>query len=167
MRFWITIGLVLVLSAVGLTHEIAAGRVLAPFFGGMPVGVVLTFFPASVFVSLPSPFLAKLAVEARPGPEGSSPGLILAAGSLGAIMGAILAGFAALPLAGSTATFAACGAAVLLYMPFVRGGPPGGHGDQEQVSGRSSRRGLMSARPVGRPAAPASGRTPPRSRGGG
>lgn len=33
MRFWTTIGLILVLSAVGLTYEIAAGRVLAPFFG--------------------------------------------------------------------------------------------------------------------------------------
>jgi len=33
MRFWTTIGLILVLSVVGLTYEIAAGRVLAPFFG--------------------------------------------------------------------------------------------------------------------------------------
>ena len=33
MRFWTTIGLILVLSAVGLTYEIAAGRVLASFFG--------------------------------------------------------------------------------------------------------------------------------------
>ena len=33
MRFWTTITLILVLSAVGLTYEIAAGRVLAPFFG--------------------------------------------------------------------------------------------------------------------------------------
>ena len=32
-RFWTTIGLILVLSAAGLTYEIAAGRVLAPFFG--------------------------------------------------------------------------------------------------------------------------------------
>src|SRR6056297_3102696 len=33
MRFWTTIGLILVLSATGLTYEIAAGRALAPFFG--------------------------------------------------------------------------------------------------------------------------------------
>ncbi len=33
MRFWITIALILMLSAIGLTYEIAAGRVLAPFFG--------------------------------------------------------------------------------------------------------------------------------------
>ena len=33
MQFWIVIGLILVLSALGLTYEIAAGRVLAPFFG--------------------------------------------------------------------------------------------------------------------------------------
>ncbi|MCA1775242.1 MAG: fused MFS/spermidine synthase, partial [Loktanella sp.] len=33
MQFWTTIGLTLVLSAVGLTYEIAAGRVLAPYFG--------------------------------------------------------------------------------------------------------------------------------------
>ena len=32
-RFWQTVGLILVLSIVGLTYEIAAGRVLAPFFG--------------------------------------------------------------------------------------------------------------------------------------
>ena len=33
IRFATTIALTLVLSAVGLTYEIAAGRVLAPFFG--------------------------------------------------------------------------------------------------------------------------------------
>ena len=33
MRFWETVCLILVLSMVGLTYEIAAGRVLAPFFG--------------------------------------------------------------------------------------------------------------------------------------
>ena len=195
MRFWTTIGLILVLSAVGLTYEIAAGRVLAPFFGtslltwtaviatvlagfslgsalggfvaergraiaagrvrlallatavlmavsptvlgtlhamgvggtaGMFLSVVLTFFPASVLVSVPSPFLAKLAIEARPGREGSSLGLVLAAGSFGAILGAILAGFVALPLIGSAATFAACGAAMLLCLPFVTGRAPGG-----------------------------------------
>lgn len=183
MHFWTTIGLILVLSTLGLTYEIAAGRVLAPFFGtslltwttviaailagfslgnaiggfvaerpraravagvrmaliatavlmalspmvlgfvyasgardtwGMLLAVIVTFFPASVLVSLPSPFLAKLAVEARPGREGSSLGMVLAAGSVGAIFGAILAGFVALPLFGSVATFAACGAAALL-----------------------------------------------------
>ncbi len=198
MRFWTTISLILILSLVGLTYEIAAGRVLAPFFGtslvtwtaviatvlagfslgsalgglvaerardtaaravrtalvatavlmavsptvlgllyslgargtgGMLVTVFVAFFPASVLVSLPSPFLAKLAVEARPGREGSSLGLVLAAGSLGAIAGAILAGFVALPLVGSAATFAACGAAALLCVPFVRGSAPGDGGE--------------------------------------
>jgi MFS family permease len=197
MRFWTSIALVLVLSAVGLTYEIAAGRVLAPFFGtslltwtaviatvlagfslgnalggllaerdrrtalrnvravlvatavlaalsptilgllyawgargtwGMFISVVIAFFPASVLISAPSPLLARLAVEARPGREGSSLGLVLAAGSLGAIVGAVLAGFVALPLAGSAATFAACGAAALLCVPFFRdrAGPGGG-----------------------------------------
>lgn len=194
MRFWTAIVLILVLSVVGLTYEIAAGRVLAPFFGtslvtwtaviatvlagfslgsalgglvaerprpaaiaavrlalvatallmalsplvlglvyalgargtgGMFGAVVLAFFPASVLVSLPSPLLARLAVEARPGREGSSLGLVLAAGSLGAIFGAILAGFVALPLAGSVATFAGCGAATLLCVPFLRTPRPG------------------------------------------
>lgn len=197
MRFWTTIALILVLSAVGLTYEIAAGRVLAPFFGtslvtwtsviatilagfslgsalgglvaeqergaamravrlalivtaglmalspavlgliyalgardtgGMLVAVVVAFFPASVLVSFPSPFLAKLAVEARPGREGSSLGMVLAAGSLGAIVGAILAGFVALPLVGSVATFAGCGVAVLLCVPLIRGDASGGKG---------------------------------------
>ncbi|MBS1302759.1 spermidine synthase [Loktanella sp. SALINAS62] len=194
MRFSVTIALILVLSAVGLTYEIAAGRVLAPYFGtslltwttviatvlggfslgsalggivadrprsvalgnvrsalvatavlmavsptvlglvyswgargtdGMLLSVFLVFFPASVFVTLPSPLLAKLAMEARPDREGSSLGFVLAAGSVGAIFGAILAGFVTLPLIGSTATFAACGAIALLCLPFVRGGPPG------------------------------------------
>ena len=194
MRFWTAIVLILVLSVVGLTYEIAAGRVLAPFFGtslvtwtaviatvlagfslgsalggfvaerprpaaiaavraalvatavlmalspvvlglvyalgargtgGMFGAVVLAFFPASVLVSLPSPLLARLAVEARPGREGSSLGLVLAAGSLGAIFGAILAGFVALPLAGSVATFAGCGVATLLCVPFLRTPRPG------------------------------------------
>jgi len=197
IRFSITIALILVLSAVGLTYEIAAGRVLAPFFGtslltwttviatvlggfslgsalggivaerpratalrtvrgalvatavlmavsptllglvhgwgargtgGMILSVVLVFFPASVCVTLPSPLLAKLAIEARPGREGSSLGFVLAAGSVGAIFGAILAGFVTLPLIGSTATFAACGAVALLCLPLIRGGPPGNHG---------------------------------------
>lgn len=209
MRFWTAIGLILVLSTVGLTYEIAAGRVLAPFFGtslvtwttviatvlagfslgnalgglaaereravalravraaliatavlmalsptilalvynsgargtwGMAVAVVVAFFPASVLISFPSPLLAKLAVEARPGREGSSLGTILAAGSLGAIGGAILAGFVALPFIGSAATFAACGAAALLCVPFVRQTRPtagtqstdgGGAGDRD------------------------------------
>ena len=203
MRFWITIGLILVLSAVGLTYEIAAGRVLAPFFGaslltwtaviatvlagfslgsalggfvaerpravavgavrkallaaavlmalspaalgllhaigargtgGMFVSVILTFFPASVLVSLPSPFLAKLAIEARPGREGSSLGLVLAAGSCGAIFGAILSGFVALPLIGSVATFAVCGALALACIPFLRGSASGGGDGEEAVA---------------------------------
>ncbi len=202
MQFWLTIGLILVLSALGLTYEIAAGRVLAPFFGtslltwttviavvlagfslgsavgglvaererhvaaatmrkaliataalmaispavlgliyawgargtgGMLVAVVLAFFPASVLVSFPSPFLARLAVEARPGREGSSLGIVLAAGSLGAIVGAILAGFVALPLAGSVATFAGCGLLALLCVPFIKGEAPGA-GDDGDMS---------------------------------
>lgn len=193
MKFWTTIGLILVLSAVGLTYEIAAGRVLAPFFGtslvtwtaviatvlagfslgsalggllaerersaalksvnkaivatavltafspfvlgivyamgargtaGMLGAVFLAFFPASVLVSLPSPLLAKMAVEARPGREGSSLGFVLAAGSVGAIFGAILAGFVTLPLIGSAATFAGCGAVMLLCLPFLRRANP-------------------------------------------
>ncbi|MFW2545561.1 fused MFS/spermidine synthase [Primorskyibacter sp. 2E107] len=194
IRFPVTIALILVLSAVGLTYEIAAGRVLAPFFGtslltwttviatvlggfslgsalggiiaerpraialknvrsalvatavlmavsptllglfhswgargtdGMMLSVFCVFFPASVCVTLPSPLLAQLAIEARPGREGSSLGFVLAAGSVGAIFGAILAGFVTLPLIGSTATFAACGAVTLLCLPFVRGGESG------------------------------------------
>ena len=193
MRFWTTIGLILVLSTVGLTYEIAAGRVLAPYYGtslvtwttviatvlagfslgnalggmvaekdhktavskirqalvataclmaltptiltvvygvgargtgGMVLAVIITFFPASVLVSLPSPYLAKYAVEARPGREGSSLGFVLAAGSIGAIFGAVLAGFVALPLIGSAMTFTVCGAVTLLCVLWIRGGPP-------------------------------------------
>ena len=193
MRFWTTIALTLVLSAVGLTYEIAAGRVLAPFFGtslvtwttviavvlagfalgsalggllaerprraalrgvamalvaaaaamalsplvlgavyaagargtgGMILAVALAFFPASVLVTVPSPFLAKRAVEARPGREGSSLGLVLAAGSLGAIAGAILAGFVLLPLVGSAATFAGCAAVTLGCLLVLRDADP-------------------------------------------
>ena len=191
MRFWSIIALILVLSAVGLTYEIAAGRVLAPFFGtslltwtaviavvlagfsigsaagglvaerergaalrtsrgaliaaamlmalsptvlgllyasgargtgGMLLAVTVAFLPASVAITLPSPLLARMAVEARPGREGSSLGLVLAAGSVGAIVGAVTAGFALLPLAGSAATFAGCGAAALLSCLALRGG---------------------------------------------
>ena len=43
--------------------------------GGMMLSVILVFFPASVFVTIPSPLLAKLAIEARPGREGSSLGV--------------------------------------------------------------------------------------------
>ncbi len=197
ISFSVTIALILVLSAVGLTYEIAAGRVLAPFFGtslltwttviatvlagfslgsaiggfvaerprdialrrvrtaliatavlmavsptllglfyasgargtiGMMLTVFWVFFPASVCVTLPSPLLAKIAIEARPGREGSSLGIVLAAGSIGAIFGAILAGFVTLPLIGSTATFAACGAAALLCLPFIKGGSSGSLG---------------------------------------
>lgn len=195
LRFWTTICLILVLSAVGLTYEIAAGRVLAPFFGtslltwtaviatvlagfslgsalggvlaerarpkafasaraallgtaalaalsptllgllyqwgargtgGMFLSVVIAFFPASVLVTIPSPLLAKLAIEARPGREGSSLGLVLAAGSLGAIFGAVLAGFVTLPLFGSVATFAGCGAVALVCALLLRDRSPGG-----------------------------------------
>lgn len=210
MQFWITIGLILVLSALGLTYEIAAGRVLAPFFGtslltwttviavvlagfslgsalggfvaererhiaagivrkalvatavlmalspavlsliyasgaretaGMFLATVVAFFPASVLVSFPSPFLAKLAVEARPGREGSSLGIVLAAGSLGAIVGAILAGFVALPLVGSVATFAGCGVVALLCVAVIRGDASGtgGKGDRPAAENATSR----------------------------
>ena len=213
IRFWTAIALIFVLSAVGLTYEIAAGRVLAPFFGtslltwtaviatvlagfslgsalgglvaerdrraavgsvraallgtavlmalsptalglfyalgargtgGMLLSVFLAFFPASVLVSVPSPFLAKCAVEARPGREGSSLGLVLAAGSAGAILGAILAGFVALPLIGSAATFAGCGAAALLCMFFVRSSAAHG-GERVRTSGRAAEPGVLIA----------------------
>ena len=213
MQFWITIGLILVLSALGLTYEIAAGRVLAPFFGtslltwttviavvlagfslgsalgglvaererhvavaalrkaliatavlmalsptalgliyawgargtwGMSLAVILAFFPASVLVSFPSPFLAKMAVEARPGREGSSLGIVLAAGSLGAIVGAILAGFVALPLVGSVATFAGCGLAALLCIPFITGKAPDAGGTGARMAGRASHKTIAS-----------------------
>ncbi|MDG4648673.1 fused MFS/spermidine synthase [Roseibacterium sp. SDUM158017] len=204
MRFRTAIALITLLSATGLTYEIAAGRVLAPFFGtslltwtaviatvlagfalgnalggfiaererrtalrnvraalvvtvvlaalsptvlglvyswgargtgGMLLAVFLAFFPASVLISAPSPLLATLAVEARPGREGSSLGMVLAAGSVGAILGAILAGFVALPLAGSAATFAACAALVLLCVPFVRDGDGSGPGNGDAGGG--------------------------------
>lgn len=204
MRFWTAIGLIVVLSATGLTYEIAAGRVLAPFFGasllswtaviatvlagfsignaiggviaerergralrsmrvalvatavlaaltptilgmvhalgargtgGMFLSVVIAFLPASILISAPSPLLATLAVEARPGREGSSLGMVLAAGSLGAILGAVLAGFVALPLIGSAATFAACAALVLLCVPALRDrGAGGGGGEQPSLA---------------------------------
>lgn len=205
MRFWTAIGLIVVLSATGLTYEIAAGRVLAPFFGaslltwtaviatvlagfsignaiggviaerergralrsmraalvatavlaaltpsilglvhalgargtgGMFLSVVIAFLPASILISAPSPLLATLAVEARPGREGSSLGMVLAAGSLGAILGAVLAGFVALPLIGSAATFAACAALVLLCVPALRdrGADGAGGGGGERTS---------------------------------
>ncbi len=92
--------------------------------GGMLLSVVIAFFPASVLVTLPSPLLAKIAVEARPGREGSSLGIVLAAGSIGAIFGAVLAGFALLPLIGSAATFAACGAVALACVPVLRDASP-------------------------------------------
>ena len=107
-------------TLLGLVHAWGARGT-----GGMMLSVFLVFFPASVCVTLPSPLLAQLAIEARPGREGSTLGFVLAAGSVGAIFGAILAGFVTLPLIGSTATFAACGAVALLCLPFVRGGQPG------------------------------------------
>jgi spermidine synthase len=219
MRFWTAIGLILVLSAVGLTYEIAAGRVLAPFFGtslltwtaviatvlagfslgnalggfmaererrvalrnvrtallatavlaaispivlgilyawgargtgGMLLSVFLAFFPASVLISVPTPLVAKLAVEARPGREGSSLGIVLAAGSMGAIVGAILAGFVALPLIGSAATFAGCAAAALLCVPFARGSGPAGGGEGSGPGGRATdKESLAPLLPVG------------------
>ncbi|SLN12331.1 spermidine synthase [Roseivivax jejudonensis] len=211
MRFWTAIVIITCLAVVGLTYEIAAGRVLAPFFGtslitwtaviatvlagfslgnalgglvaererraamravrtalvttailmalsptalallyalgargtgGMLLSVVLAFFPASVLVSLPSPLLAKLAVEARPGREGSSLGMVLAAGSVGAIFGAILAGFVTLPLIGSAATFTACGAAALFCVPFVRAGASD---DDDNGAARIERREVRAA----------------------
>ncbi|ETX13437.1 hypothetical protein OCH239_10340 [Roseivivax halodurans JCM 10272] len=107
-------------TLLGLVHAFGARGT-----GGMLVSVIVTFFPASVCVTLPSPLLAKLAVEARPGREGSSLGFVLAAGSVGAIFGAILAGFVSLPLIGSTATFAACGIAALMCLPFMKTARPG------------------------------------------
>ncbi len=214
IRFSVAIVLILVLSAVGLTYEIAAGRVLAPYYGtslltwttviavvlagfslgsalggiiaerpralalravrralvatavlmavsptllgllyawgargtaGMLLSVVVVFFPASVCVTLPSPLLANLAIEARPGREGSSMGFVLASGSIGAIFGAVLAGFVTLPLIGSTATFAACGAVALLCLLLLRGGEPGPRGVRLAAGGFVAFAGLAGA----------------------
>lgn len=80
--------------------------------------------------------LARLAVEARPGRGDSSLGFVLAAGSVGAILGAILAGFVALHLAGSVASFAGCRAAALMCLPFLRSAEPcDGEGRKDQVGG--------------------------------
>ncbi|MFC0202481.1 fused MFS/spermidine synthase [Paracoccus rhizosphaerae] len=87
---------------------------------GMLRAVIQAFFPASVLVSFPSPFLAKMAIDARSVREGSLLGMVLAAGSLGAIAGAVLAVFVALPVAGSIATFAGCGAVSLICATLVR-----------------------------------------------
>jgi len=190
MKFWTAIGLILLLSAIGLTYEIAAGRILAPYHGtslltwttviavvlagfslgsawggmiadrprpaavaavrfalivtaalmaaspallglvsagargtgGMVLSTIIAFFPAAVGITLPTPLLTKLAVEARPGREGSALGLALAAGSTGAIGGAVLAGFVTLPLIGATLTFAGCAAMTLMCLPLLRGG---------------------------------------------
>ena len=190
MKFWTAIGLILLLSAIGLTYEIAAGRILAPYHGtslltwttviavvlagfslgsawggaiadrprpaalasarfalivtaammaaspmllgmvssvargtgGMVFSTIVAFFPASVGITLPTPLLTKLALEARPGREGSALGYALAAGSAGAIGGAVLAGFVTLPLIGATLTFAGCGALALACLTGLRGG---------------------------------------------
>ena len=190
MTFRTSIGLILLLSAVGLTYEIAAGRILAPYHGtslltwttviavvlagfslgsawggmiadrprpaavftvrialvataalmaatpallgmissvaagtaGMVLSTIVAFFPASVGITLPTPLLTKMAVEARPGQAGTALGFALAAGSAGAIGGAVLAGFVTLPLIGATLTFAGCGALALACLIFLRGG---------------------------------------------
>ena len=65
--------------------------------GGMILSVIVACFTASVLVSFPSPDLAELAVEARRGREGSSLGVVLADGCVGASAGAVLGGVVALP----------------------------------------------------------------------
>jgi hypothetical protein len=70
----------------------------------------------------------------------------MAAGSIGAIFGAILDGFVTLPLIGSTMTFAACGAATLLCLPFLRGGERATGASPQPPSPSSLSRGSQAPR---------------------
>lgn len=76
--------------------RILASVVMPMNLGAVPTILTLTFalfFLPSLFVGLPSPILTKLAIDSAPKRAGRTIGAMFAAGSLGSIVGTLLAGY--------------------------------------------------------------------------
>lgn len=100
---------VTVAVAVPLLH-LVAGPVLAVFphpVWGIVALCTAVFFLPSVFVGVPAPVLAQVAIsEAEDGQSGPALGAMFAAGAIGAIAGTLLAGFVFVSWLGSAGTLA-------------------------------------------------------------
>jgi spermidine synthase/MFS family permease len=98
------------------------GLGLAP----VPTILILTtllFFMPSLFVGIPSPVLAKLAIDEKPGETGRILGAFYAIGALGSIIGTLAAGYVFISWLGSIRTIllVACVYVVLAMILFAIG----------------------------------------------
>lgn len=82
------------------------GHAPSPGFAILALASVVVFLP-SFFAGTPAPVLAKTIVDLQPGRAGKALGAIFAAGSIGAIVGTLAAGFVFISWLGSTMTIVA------------------------------------------------------------
>ena len=110
-----TLPILRMLSSTVLSHAPSAGIAI------MALTCAVVFLP-SFFAGTPAPVLAKVLVGLRPKQEGKALGAIFAAGSIGAIVGTLVAGFVFISWLGSTMTIVvvtliyAIAAVLLLFM---------------------------------------------------
>ncbi|MDH3660370.1 MAG: fused MFS/spermidine synthase [Alphaproteobacteria bacterium] len=93
----LTLPILRMLSSTVLTHAPSAGIAI------LTLACAVVFLP-SFFAGTPAPVLAKTLVGLRSGQEGKALGAIFAAGSIGAIVGTLAAGFVFISWLGSTMT---------------------------------------------------------------
>lgn len=111
----LTLPILRVLSSTVLTHAPSPGIAI------LMLTCAVIFLP-SFFAGTPAPVLAKTLVGLRPEREGKALGAIFAAGSMGAIVGTLAAGFVFISWLGSTMTIVvvtlsyAIAALLLLFM---------------------------------------------------
>lgn len=136
---------VTVAGAVPLLH-LVAGPVLAvlphPVWGIIALCGVVFFLP-SVFVGVPAPVLAQVAIsEAQDGQSGPALGAMFAAGAIGAIAGTVLAGFVFVSWLGSAGTLVTV-TGVYLLSALVCLWLAGGHAGMATVALGLGSMGLM------------------------
>ena len=93
------------LSILRLTSPAILGQAPTPGIAILALAAAVVFLP-SFFAGMPSPVLAKTIVDLEKGREGRALGAMFAAGSIGAIVGTLSAGFVFISWLGSTLTIA-------------------------------------------------------------
>ena len=104
---WTLVGAALSATLSLVLIRVLSEPVIALGFAPVPTILILTtllFFMPSFFVGIPSPVLAKLAIDEKPGETGRILGAFYATGALGSIIGTLAAGYVFISWIGSIRT---------------------------------------------------------------
>jgi spermidine synthase/MFS family permease len=107
MTAWTLVGAALSAALSLVLIRVLSEPVIALGFAPVPTILILTtllFFMPSFFVGIPSPVLAKLAIDEKPGETGRILGAFYATGALGSIIGTLAAGYVFISWIGSIRT---------------------------------------------------------------